>query len=502
MSKQEKRYFKLFTTFYTNRRSNNYTLLFDVIDKLAVYDESRLLKLIAKTSFAGRLADTKQKLSKLILNSLAAYQAGKTINSDLREMLAHAEILHQKGLYRHCRKLLVKLKKKAKFHQKHIFLLEVLFWERRLLVKEAPDDLELELLKLNEQKKSAMAMIKSTDHFLELMDNVQSTGRRYARLHRSEDRQALEQAFKESRAESGEDATTFVARISHWEALGFYSQLTGKTADALHYYRKALEVWEDHAEQIQDDPDTYKMFLSNYLTCCIALRQFEDFQRYLQRIKALPSISLRSKITMFEQVSYLELMFCLNNGKLEEGMQAVREFEAGIESYRAKISPNRLVTMRHNCSILYFLAGSYVEALEHINAIIDLKLGESRQDIQMFTRIFSVILHYELGNFDILENLLRSAYRYLNKRNAYLDYERLILNAIKRLVASPDSRTARTIFHRMRKELQLVSEGETHKLPVGLPELLIWVESKIERVAIRAVYISRLQEPVDPRENG
>ena len=54
-----------------------------------------------------------------------------------------------------------------------------------------------------------------------------------------------------------------------------------------------------------------------------------------------------------------------------------------------------------------------------------------RKDLQSLARILNLIIHYELGNTVLLDSLLRSTYRYLNKENRLSEIEKKFINFFK-----------------------------------------------------------------------
>ena len=109
MSKQEKRYFKIFAS--NNRKNSNYVKLFDFIAKLEEYKDEIVKEKFSKENFISQLHVTKNLLHKLILRSLTVYHAEISEESKIKELLRFVEILYHKGLYDQCVYFLEKQKK-------------------------------------------------------------------------------------------------------------------------------------------------------------------------------------------------------------------------------------------------------------------------------------------------------------------------------------------------------------------------------------------------------
>ncbi len=502
LSKQEKRYFKLYATFYTREGSNQYTRLFDAIDKTGSCDEQQLNVLLRQGGFSKHLASLKYQLTNLLLNSLAAFNAGKNVNAELRELLAHIEIVYNKGLYKSCRKLIGRARKKAESYERHAYLMEILAWERKLLFKNTQDTLDDEFQTHCAAVKSTSDYLHNTGQYLILMDTMKSIGRRFLNVPTADDREKLEDIRASPWLQSPERASTFQAQIARAETLGGYYWMMGELEEALVHYREAVAIWESNEQQLRDTPDAYRQYLSNYLNCCLALRRFDDFQQALVKIKELPCNSFAAEINKFEIEYYLELMYHLNEGSLTQGQSVAERIVEGRAAFWDKIQPNRLITICYNCSILYFLLGNFSKALELISAILDRSDMEPRQDIQVFTRVFQLIIHYELQHFDALEHMFRSTYRYLHKHSQFSNYESLVVNAVRKLVNSADKESSDKTLAFLFNGLIDILHEEDRREPLGIMEILFWTDARRQKQAIADVFSARMREGKELSKTG
>ena len=141
LSKQEKRYFKLYTSRYSKAKDNNYRRLFEVIDRQKIYDEAAIKQVFAGEKFVKQFHVTKNYLYHLILEALQAYNGEATVNHQIQEAFDKSQILYEKGLYRQTLKLLKKAEKLAETYEKFDWLLKIykqlkLLYIRKLKVNE------------------------------------------------------------------------------------------------------------------------------------------------------------------------------------------------------------------------------------------------------------------------------------------------------------------------------------------------------------------------------
>src|SRR5579871_6274358 len=131
LEKSEKRNFKLYVKRNSASEDLKITHLFDALDKMDIYDETQLLKRNKKIS-KQQLSNTKAHLYKQILASLRLIRNEENIDMQLHEQLDYARILYNKGLYLQSLKFLDRIKENAKANHQYSFLLQVLFFEKKI----------------------------------------------------------------------------------------------------------------------------------------------------------------------------------------------------------------------------------------------------------------------------------------------------------------------------------------------------------------------------------
>lgn len=131
LEKSEKRNFKLFVK--RNSASDDLKIiqLFDALDKMADYDEATLLKK-NKAIRKQQLSNMKAHLYKQILASLRIIKDENNIDIQLHELMDHARILYNKGLYLQTLKALKQFKDLARANNQISYLQQALFLKRKL----------------------------------------------------------------------------------------------------------------------------------------------------------------------------------------------------------------------------------------------------------------------------------------------------------------------------------------------------------------------------------
>ncbi|HEY1023321.1 MAG TPA: hypothetical protein VGE06_13470, partial [Flavisolibacter sp.] len=131
LEKAEKRHFKLFIKRNSSNEDLKIVQLFDALDKMEEYDDTKLLKKLP-TVQKSQLSNLKAHLYKQVLASLRLLKSADSIDLQLNEQFDYSHILYKKGLHLQSLKILDKAKETAKANQKINFLIQAIALEKRI----------------------------------------------------------------------------------------------------------------------------------------------------------------------------------------------------------------------------------------------------------------------------------------------------------------------------------------------------------------------------------
>ena len=493
MTKQEKRYFKLYATFYTNDSGNRYTRLFDEIDKLEVYDLETIEKGVEPFIEKRYLAKSRHQLTRIILNSLAAYDAHNSTRAELREALAHVELLFNRGLYSHCRKVINKARTTALRYERFAILIEILEWEYRLTLRTMPKAFKKRVTDHQQEFLSTIENIQDLATGRDLRARITTIIHHQSKSSKSQGLARLREQIEEYQREGISEESTASARILYFQNLSLYYWVIGDHAAARKHYRMTIQLWDEHPALIRDQASFYRRDLRNYLTCCFSLNDFADFPQILEKIKSVPTVSMDDAVSALKNIYFLELAYYLNIGELEGALSVVEEIEAKLRTTATSFDPYTVVSLLVNCAMTTFLSGKFRRSLGHIVEIDNRIQSDLRTDLQKFTLTFSLVLHYELENLDILEAQLKRAQKFMATLEADYALGDCIVNSMKRLI-NAYAGTEREVFEDMWQQLLVLYHDKHQTAPTGLTELLFWVESKLQGTNIAHLYSKRTSE--------
>jgi hypothetical protein len=124
------------------------------------------------------------------------------------------------------------------------------------------------------------------------------------------------------------------------------------------------------------------------------------------------------------------------------------------------------------------------KSLFWLNKVLNDPEPTLRQDIFTYARLFNLIVHYELGNNDLLEYIVRSTHRFLSKRDRAHEVETLLIDHIKRLARMHEgpAHAKRDLYRSMKEQLQALLKDPNESTVLKYFDYLAWAESKADGV--------------------
>ena len=140
---------------------------------------------------------------------------------------------------------------------------------------------------------------------------------------------------------------------------------------------------------------------------------------------------------------------------------------------------------------LHFGAGQHNKALHWINRVINDNENDLRQDLYGYARLLNIVLHYELGNSDLLEYTIKSTSRYLQKRMRDFEIEKLILEQFKKLIRLRNASAKKTQLMEFQSKLSQLAAGDECKALFRYLDFSTWIEAQLKNVTLEAIFQHR-----------
>src|SRR3990170_2173679 len=418
LEKSEKRNFKL----YVRRNSSSENLktiqLFDALDKMNDYDEPLLLKK-NKTISKQQLSNIKAQLYRQILSSLRIIKDENNIDIRLHEQMDYARILYNKGLYLQSLKALDRLKDMARDHNQVTYLQQALFFEKKIEALYITRSMQNRAERLTQESDAVNDSLTLINKLSNLSLQLYGWYIQHGHARNENDVKSIKLFFETSLPAEATAAKGFYEKLYFYQSHCWYAFIR---LDFLQYYRycqRWVDLFEKYPDMLAVETANYIKGMHNLMSAHFDLlnheklaetiKQFEKFARH-----KLVAQNDNNRILTYQYLYTARINLYFLQGTFNKGLLMVPHLEEMLKEYGLYLDTHRVLIFYYKIACLYFGSGDNEKAIDYLNRIINQK-SDLRSDLQCYARLLHLIAHYELGNFDLLEYLIKSVYRYMSK---------------------------------------------------------------------------------------
>lgn len=499
LERSEKRHFKLYMKGKSGESGDlKVVQLFDAIDKMKQYDEELLLKK-NKNIQKQQLSNLKARLYYEVLSSLRSLKLQENIDLELHEQLDFAKLLYNKGLYLQSLKILDKLKELAKNHNQVTYILQVVFLEKKIEALHITRSMQDRAEKLSKESTEINDRLKLIGALSDLSLQLYSWYIQNGHARNEKDRKQLDLLFKQAIIEQRNESDGFYEKLYRYQCYCWYGFITQDFLLYYRYCRKWTDLFHKEPKMIEVETMHYIKGMHNLLSAHFDLRNFEKFDETLKQFEAFAKTDViqnnqNNQIQVFIYLYTAKLNQHFMEGTFTKGLSLVPEIEEKLKLFEIYLDRHRILVFYYKFASLYFGSGDHEKSIDYLNKIINWKV-DLRTDLQCYARLLHLIAHYELGNFELLEYLLKSVYRFMSKMEN-LSVVELEIFAFLKQSFQLTPRQLKPHFEKLLAKLRKLEKNRLESRAFMYLDVISWLESKIEgkdvQDVIRKKYLSFL----------
>ena len=489
LEKSEKRNFKLFITRSSGNKDLKIVELFDAIDKLPEYDETVLLRKLSSIK-KPQLANIKAHLYKELLASLRLLNSTESIDLHLHEQLDYARILYNKGLYLHALKILDKTKELARNYHQDSFLIQVISMEKKIetlhitrSMQDRADQLSSDADAVNENRKNITQL---SNLALQLYSWYIKNG--HARNEKDEE--GVKEFFKNNLPVDAFSFTGFYERLYLYQSYGWFAFIR---QDFLMYYRYAqkwVDLFYEFPLMIEVETGHYIKGIHNLLNAHFDLRNYPKFHETLHEFEDFAASAVatqhdNNRIQTFVYINSAKLNQHIMEGTFDKGILLVQGIEEKLNEYNQYLDRHRILVFNYKIAMLYFGNGDFGKSIDYLQKIINDNV-DLRTDLQCYARLLHLMAHYELGNYDIIEYLTRSVYRFMAKMENLTVIEEAMFKFLRNNFYIP-AKKLQPEFESFLKTIKQFEKSRFQTRSFAYMDVISWVEGKVNGKSMSTV---------------
>ena len=481
LEKSEKRHFKLYIKRSSAKEELRITQLFDALEQMPEYDERLLLKKLSPIT-KPQLANLKTHLYRQLLASLRLLKTAENIDLQLSEQLDYARLLYNKGLKLQSLKILEKAKEIAKGNHKFNFLAQVISLEKKIetlhITRSSQEKVEL----LAEESRDITGHIDRVSRLSSLALQLYRWYIKNGHARNLHDEKDIREFFRKNLPVESNTITDFYELLYLYQSYCWYAFIR---QDFLQYYRYS-QKWVDlyHAKEvmISVEPGHYIKGMHNLLNAHLDLRNYREFAVTLRRFEDYATSPVANmhdnfRIHTFIYINAAKINQHLMEGTFQEGLKLINDIEGKMHEYALYIDIHRLVVFNYKIATMYFGAGDYGTSIDYLQKIMSGN-ADLRIDLQSYARLLHLMAHYELGNFDLMESLSKSVYRFMARmKNLTVIEEEMFRFLRHSFVVSP--RELRPELEKFLHKIKHLEKNRFETRAFAYLDIISWVESKV-----------------------
>ena len=499
LSKSEKRQFKLYVGRLGVNEDSKFLLLFNILEKLPKYDETIILKngVVKKQ----QLSNLKAHLYKQILISLRLNPSHQNSRIQIREQLDFATILYHKGLYKQSLKILDKAKSVAIANEEKNIAYEIIELEKVIesqyitrSISNRADELTIQAKDISMQNVLAS---KLSNLSLQLYGLFLKTG--YVKNDKENKR--ITTYFNARLPKYDINKLGFREKLWLYKAYLWYSFLTQDFLSCYKYASKWVDLFYANQSMIELNP---VFFLRGNQYLLETLFYINHHDKFKETLFNLEEITKEEWFPKDDNIEGLTFMYIYNNkfnlhfmeGSFQEGLPLVDEVLENLKKYQNRIDEHHVMVFYYKIASLYFGADNHKKCIEFLNKIISNKSLEMREDLLCFSRILSLVAHYEAGLDYNLDVQIKSTFKFLIKMEDLYEVQKEMIKFLKGL-GDIYPHELKGEFIKLHNKLKQYEDHPYERRAFLYLDIISWLESKINNKpvgqVIREKYLVQLE---------
>lgn len=482
LEKSEKRHFKLYIKRSSSKEDLKIIRLFDAMDKLSEYDEKFLLKTL-KDFTRPQFSNLKVHLYKQILASLRLLKTNDNIDLKLSEQLDNARLLYNKGLKIQSLHILEKAKEMAKANQKMNFLVQAISLEKKIetlhITRSTLDKTEL-------LANEALDISNHIDRVTRLSNLALLLYRWYVKnghARNEDDEKGIKKFFKASLPDDVNAIHGFYEKLYLYQSYCWYAFIR---QDFLMYYKysqKWIDLFDEDKTMIAVETGHYIKGMHTLLNAHFDLRNFKKFKDTLEEFEEFAKTDTANRYDNFRThtsiyINGAKINQYLMQGNFTKGLEIVPEVEKKLSEYALFVDSHRILVFNYKFASLYFGAREYGKAIDYLHKLINDNQPGLRNDLQCYARLMHLMCHYEIGNDEILDSLIRSVYRFMAKMKNLTVVEEAIFSFLRHSF-KVNTRALKPELENFLSKIKHLEKSRFETRSFAYLDIISWVESKV-----------------------
>ncbi len=474
MTPNEKGYFKKQRIGFDLRAERSYLNLFNILEKEWPLTDKEMREKLGNKNI--NIHSMRNFLYKQLLKSLRAFHNEKNIQYTLREMLDHAEILADKGLYDQSVQIINKgislsdpvtlPAYQILFQTQHIQMLRLYTEEEKMKKTE-----EI-VFSITATAESIIHSYKTRKGLSKALYYVNT----YFPLRNEKIKTEVMELLKELLEIPDTEKQNYRGRNTRNSAISLLYRLLNDWDNAILYQEKTMFIMEQLDTKMLNRNIPVISAYYNYGSLFLYKGDYNGFRNILEKMRTLPVISKAEERYLHALILQLQLDNIIFSKNFENTAVIVETelFLKGSHPVKGIYHDTRIRLVAY-----YIHTGNFSAALGMINQLLNEEISHTLKTFPLHLRLLNILIHYELNNTMLLPPLIRNAYRFMLKQELKFEIENIILNFFRRILKHIQPHRLQKEFEKLKLQFQSASEDMYEQQALqSFFDYRYWLENK------------------------
>lgn len=462
----EKRYVTLELSRY--KKENNLLKLYQLISNTASITDADIRNKIKDKKFISQLSINKHKLYSTILDTLQQLHLKSSPYAQVISMIHQAHLLYSKGLRKAQEELTAKavvIAARYEFRELHLQLLNLLQRLQNHDSEKTVAEIQQLCAQLTDERKLNQ-LLNSNLTF------ENEPGSRLSSKQKLELKKLMDAALKI-------ENPSFTACYYRLRVCFSFYAITGDHLNSYEYAQALIKLFKKfpHMLELEFWRIEYIESLRNFIPAFTFFGKAELKEFIYNEAKRMdvPDV-YKASIGINILDSYIQ------NGEYHENEKKINDIQKHVDYYKQYLSIYNKPILYFNLALLNLGLQKFSKSLFWLNEIINSPDYDAvNKTLSLMTRFVRLLVFYELGHVDLIENNIRSTQRHLAKQENQYQIDHLLLKFIRKISHSNNKQEYRNLLIQTRKELLKLSKDKEESRTLYFFDFISWIESKIEQ---------------------
>lgn len=228
--------------------------------------------------------------------------------------------------------------------------------------------------------------------------------------------------------------------------------------------------------------------IANLAVVCERLKKYDEVYYNIEKLKGFLKTSFSNEKVFRDiwskmivplgdtEISYY--IFTCQFDKLEKITERILE---DTEKYTDKFAESRKILVYNLAAYAYFINKKYSDALKYINKTLNYKNTNPEEREHSIARIFNLIIHFEMKNYELLEYILSTTKKYLTKKDHFYRLEEIIIKFMEDSLNINNDVEMTDRLKKLKYDVITSASQIQDGMPLGFFDIESWLDSKINK---------------------